>query len=754
MTKPIARTQSAAAHATERAHPAPAPRVRKKRESTPSTPETGRTSPSTPERRTSSQSGISGRTAFGRDGVARRLEILPNPYRTGNQDRKITEIARRVPQTPWYLSLDGTELYEYHRPADTERDDETERERADNFQPVNLWGAPKLCYAVQLPGEKADEGRRVWYRISIDDIEHDISYEALHSGKGWEHWPTVAVSSRKDVDRYVSVVINQLHIRPDVPIYEGRNETGWTRAKDGRNVYAFPDGRLLSADGVLAGEIAHMIVSENARKPYDGIPAPDASREAQQGVLDFLATVTTRSIAPIAFAANIRSLFHDIWPADYMLIVRGTTQLGKSSLTSWLRNITGNFPGWPLPPATVSFKDTGASWESALAELRSHPATIDDLVISLEAPEHDKREAEQKLELIIRATADQKPVRRRMRSDMTRRQDFYIRLSPVITAETLPGMNQSLMARSLLLQLHRANAETGEPATLDRTQLERECDTHAPALRTLGWGILRMVAGQLDSEGCEALAARWRERWRMHRENIRHDLLPILAKRGLADGDMLPDEITRLPGNGAHILLALDILAEYTEREQLDNPIIPEVIYPDLIAHLAHQAGEIDKLARDGGMGEPFREWIPRMLRDMFARKDAHLTAQNGEGLTADTAPVPLADIGYDAMNTPRGVALGAYRVSRFDVALKSEELYTLLKRAAERERERRPFPPSLQAFYTALERDGMIAKPAKGQHSAIAVKIANKTTRCVILPASVLWPELLDRVETAESDA
>ncbi len=430
----------------------------------------------------------------------------------------------------------------------------------NRYQSAYPGDAPRVLAVIEDEG--GEEGQAVYYEIGLGGRVVLCSHDELARGVVWERFAGVAVLGSSG-SRNASTLANYvLYLAHSAPKYTGHRSTGWQHFRDGSGRewfgYVLPDGRALSAGEGPPGAARMVGMLEGLRKSYAGVPVPSEAEDgAISDALDFVQGVTPeRGQALLLLGVSARSLAYGIERAGFTAVVEGERGTGKSSIAGLAQTLVKPYAYPPRPE--MSFSDTENRLEATIARYGSFPALIDDLAIPPGAPPKAINDAERKLDRVIRPLFNDAPMRGRMRPDMNERRAFKAETVPIITAESLPPVLQSLMRRSLLVRIGEDEA---------RIPLLRESAEHAPALMALGHRVILMLSGLVEGEGPEAAAGRLREL----REYFAHQLRESLEK---ALGRPLPQMCESLPGTGAEVLVGLRLLERAAElsKGELTGP--------------------------------------------------------------------------------------------------------------------------------------------------------------------------------------
>jgi len=175
-------------------------------------------------------------------------------------------------------------------------------------------------------------------------------------------------------------------------------------------------------------------------------------------------------------------------------VLEGRAGSGKTSSAAAARWLTMG-PEWP-PTQSAAFADTPLAIELAVNREADMPVLIDDLALQLDASESEKREANKKLEHIIRPAGNNTSMRRRGTRDLLEAQSNRVRGVCILTAENLPpAIGESLLRRCLVVTIARGDVDT---------DAMRNCTPELwPAVSTLGRRIVARL-GELGREDAGA----------------------------------------------------------------------------------------------------------------------------------------------------------------------------------------------------------------------------------------------------------
>ncbi len=476
------------------------------------------------------------------------------------------------------------------------RERNNHRERAA-FLPC----CPVVREVIDIKG--ADPGQQLHYRVAVEGREGVISHGELPEYNGWEELRMPGIASRTTRALIADVVTQLAQDAPETP---GVNVTGWHELDgqwryvwlDGQAAPALPDERRV----YVAGVPKDLLDTYAARVAVlDGQAAP--ALDDMKGALSFMAAVSpARGYGVLALGAAARAMLHGLTPSKTSMIFEGAPGYGKTGLTSLARGLVipayvgGHYEELP----TATFKDTINTLEVKIAREASMPVQIDDVAIADNATPAEVREHQQKVDRYVRSAHDGSPIRDRMTRDMKQRASHYVRTLPFLTAQALPADSDvSMFGRTVLVQVG--------PGDINTFIMREHGPDYAAALLALGRHFIDYWARRVNAEGLRAIVAHLDARYTAHEGALADELAAAL-------GQELPQNVDRLPRNGAYVLAGLDALAESLG---LGADLIDEY-RPLLVRVLVEQAQRIEKKGGDEGDG-PFTT-LMNVYRDNIAR--------------------------------------------------------------------------------------------------------------------------------------
>jgi hypothetical protein len=350
------------------------------------------------------------------------------------------------------------------------------------------------------------------------------------------------------------------------------------------------------------------------------------------------------------------------------------------------------------------------------------PVLIEDLALAADASELETREANAKLERILRAAGNQTEMRGRMTRDLFDKPGNYVRSLPLVTAQQLPRtMQVSLYRRCIVIHL--------EPGEVDTRWLREHAGELWPPLRAVGDRIVARLARDdaaellrdLDAEAAHRFG-RQLDRTMPARSDVAHGIA-LLAAHPLAG-----------------LLLAADVAG--MDRDALAGPAVDRAADA-----LAQQLGRMeDRRAVSDSLAEAVGDVVRAA---MFARR-AHVRDAHD-----DPAPAVPGQ-------TPQAQGLRAPRSSSFDgdaaswegegaafywlpdhgaLGVRSAELHTLLGQS----RDRRAQGYTVRSLPPALLRAGALVPSAQKDRATshrIRIGSIEPVPRLLLLRAEAVYPD------------
>jgi hypothetical protein len=558
-----------------------------------------------------------------------------------------------------------------------------------------------------------DDGQATgrYYTVRAGADEQVVSHRDLVTGEAWERFPdAIGTGSRSAREALLNIITAEAAKLTRTKVV-GR--TGWHSLSDGRRAYVYPDGRTYPP-----GEPVRIVgVAERTAAAARPLAVAASDRDVR-AALEQLAAIGAPSLLAIGAAA--RSLGYSLRPAPTSLVLVGEPGSGKSGCAALARMLVFD-ASWP-PAVTASFADTATRIEAHVNREADVPVLIEDLALAADASELETREANAKLERILRAAGNQTEMRGRMTRDLFDKPGNYVRSLPLVTAQQLPRtMQVSLYRRCIVVHL--------EPGEVDTRWLREHAGELWPPLRAVGDRIVARLARDdaaellrdLDAEAAHRFG-RQLDRTMPARSDVAHGIA-LLAAHPLAG-----------------LLLAADMAG--MDRDTLAGPAVDRAADA-----LAQQLGRMtDRHAVSDSLAEAVGDVVRAA---MFARR-AHVRDAHD-----DPAPAVPGQ-------TPQAQGLRAPRSSSFDgdtaswegegaafywlpdqdaLGVRSAELHTLLGQS----RDRRAQGYTVRSLPPALLRAGaLIPSAQKDRATSHRIRIGSiePVPRLLLLRAEAVYPD------------
>jgi hypothetical protein len=556
-----------------------------------------------------------------------------------------------------------------------------------------------------------DDGQATgrYYTVRAGADEQVVSHRDLVSGEAWERFPdAIGTGSRSAREALLNIITAEAAKLTRTKVV-GR--TGWHVLSDGRRAYVYPDGRTYPP-----GEPVRIVgVAERTAAAARPLAVAASDRDVRVA-LEQLAAIGAPSLLAVGAAA--RSLGYSLRPAPTSLVLVGEPGSGKSGCAALARMLVFD-ASWP-PAVTASFADTVTRIEAHVNREADVPVLIEDLALAADASELETREANAKLERILRAAGNQTEMRGRMTRDLFDKPGNYVRSLPLVTAQQLPRtMQVSLYRRCIVVHL-----ESGE---VDTRWLREHAGELWPPLRAVGDRIVARLARDdaaellrdLDAEAAHRFG-RQLDRTMPARSDVAHGIA-LLAAHPLAG-----------------LLLAADVAG--MDRDTLAGSAVDRAADA-----LGQQLGRMeDRRAVSDSLAEAVGDVVRAA---MFARR-AHIRDAHD-----DPAPAVPGQ-------TPQAQGLRAPRSSSFDgdaaswegegaafywlpdhgaLGVRSAELHTLLGQS----RDRRAQGYTVRSLPPALLRAGALVPSAQQDRAGSwLVRIGDAPRRLLLLRAEAVYPD------------
>jgi len=626
------------------------------------------------------------------------------------------------------LPIAGSEEYRY-RPA-TETDPGAVVRLTRQGPRLTLTWAPRV-EAVYRVRDRDDEDVDTIYAAALDGRPARLRASELRAGSVWDAIPVSGTGERRVRDVLFNIVRQQGTERRGTEIIAS-TRTGW-HDLDGQPVYVYPDGRTYpeTARVQLVGLPAAVA---RAGAPPAAVPHGEELRASLRALVDDRAIATGRAAGVLAleFGAGVRSLGASWALPLTSLVLEAGSDSGKSGVAMAAR---GAVLDVTYPPVTTSSLDgdTAGAIEGGMSREVDMPTLADDLTEMTSA-------GAALLNKLWRPTADGKPMRQRLRRDLTPAPSTIVRTLPTYTVEALPPeLAESALRRAFVVAWTADNGHVAARCVGSGCAHDGERRGDAACLRghlERAWPAMRATADlvivHLAELGAEAgarelteLDTAWRSRLGVmtadapgaHR--VAERAAPLLAGLELAERvtGLQPGELTEGAARAAALHMAVQGQRLMDRQAFVHDlaPIVGDVIRRALLdrrAHVLNAHGALDTAA------VPDLEPVELGYREVRSGDD-------GPEYTAD-AGVPCY-AWPNAPDAPDGIAL------------KGENLYKLLIESRDARfagRTKRGLVGLL------LERGALLPSAQEDQAAAWTLTLPGGTQRrVVVIPRSLVFP-------------
>jgi hypothetical protein len=380
-----------------------------------------------------------------------------DPYLRLAELDKPPPVTRIGPEHP--RPVEGSPGWQYTLPGDDGTPGAVERlmgQGKDREMSPVIKSCPRVMERLVTAADSSTRDRR-HYTVRWGADEATVSYADLISGEAWDKFPDALGTGDKPVrGALANVVMTQ---GAELPRTVAATRTGWHADADGARYYLYADGRTYPPGRNVRLIGAPSRLAEAAR------PRGQASdAEIRQALGDI--AMHGRFAGLLGLAAGARAFGQSIRPVPAALAVHGDPYAGKSLLGWHARSLAATplgtkVEGWP-PLPTKSFTSTRTDLEFAANFEADMPVLFEDLALPGNASAIEIREANGKLEALIRSLANQDEIRGRRSRDLLPGPANYVRSIPVITAERMPPtMMESLYRRAVVPRIRAGQIDIG-----------------------------------------------------------------------------------------------------------------------------------------------------------------------------------------------------------------------------------------------------------------------------------------------------
>jgi hypothetical protein len=561
------------------------------------------------------------------------------------------------------------------------------------------------------------DGRRVtnrWYTVCVGGYEAVCSWDDLASGEVWKRFPDATGIAQKAI-RDVLFNIIQAEAK-DLTLSLVVERTGWHFTDDGKPAYVHADGSMYPPDAGLRIVGIPEPLEEAATRSFVE-PADDTA------VQEALLSLNENAGSPplIALGAGIRALGSSFFPARTSLVIVADMNLGKTGTVA-VGRMPLYYSKWP-PVTSATFEDTITSIEYAVAREADALNFLDDLALVAGASDQEVREANEKLERVLRAAHNATAMRNRMTKELTARPGNFVRGIPVVTAQQFPSSVQpSLLRRIVILFLRRGDVHI--------SWLEKHAEDLAVPLRTLGDRVITALHAAGSNGARELLEQADRDAALMFAAHL--DVM-------MPDRDALARGVER---QSAMLLSGLLVAADVAgvDRGQLASPAVE---------YLAEALAAQMRFIKDRTIvtDEDLTSSIGEIVREALFNNQAHVRDRD-DGINPYLIPgrthqeLGVWSFGKDDSKNWQGKGPALYFLSGHGPALgiRSEHLLMLVQN----DRRKRIRGRHRDSLLADLLKDGaLIPSTQKGTAATPRIDIGGKKLRLALLRAEVVYPDL-----------
>ncbi|MFE5810287.1 telomere-associated protein Tap [Streptomyces sp. NPDC056491] len=559
----------------------------------------------------------------------------------------------------------------------------------------------------------ADDGKVTgkYFTIRVGEDTNTVEAVDLRTGEAWDKYPDAVGTGAKPVREVLAnCVETQARKMPRIPVVK---RTGWHTLPDVGRTYVFADGRTFP-EGRHVRIIGVPEPLARAAAPLDRTASDDECKAA-------VTTVCEHGWAgAFGLATAARSLGFSLSPVAASLIGEAEPNSGKTQLGNIGRSmvLTPRPKLWP-PVVTKGFSSTITSIECAMELEGDMPSLLDDVAITRASSAMELRDANAKLEMILRGAGNAGELRGRQNRDMTARTSNYARSIPVVAAQMLPPtMQPSLYRRTVVIYLSQEGGEVNW-----RWYRDGGHASLAMPLRTIGDRIIAHLHGIEKVE--EYLAD-------LEAQALKCFLPYVEAAMPKASGAM--DGVVNA---AAAMLSGFGLLAAVTGLEMED--LIATVATP-LALSLKRQARKYDDQVV---IQDDLSAAVVEVVRAALAGGRAHVRDEKGvisPAVPGEVEQVQGVTKARDGSDNWEGKGPAVYWLPNKGpaVGMKTPELHLLLKSSSD---------PRVQGIGTrslpeALLQAGLTIrnKDQKGRVAVHQIRVGDSNPRLLLLKAEEVW--------------
>ncbi|THA47452.1 hypothetical protein [Streptomyces sp. A1136] len=575
---------------------------------------------------------------------------------------------------------------------------------------IELEWAPEVEERLVVLG---DDGKITgkYFTIRVGADTNTVEAADLRTGEAWDKYPDAVGTGAKPVREVLfNCVETQGRKLPRTPVVK---RTGWHTLPDVGRTYVFADGRTFPEDRQVR-LIGAPEALARAAAPLDRTASDDECKAAMTTVCEH------GWVASFGMAVGARSMGFSLSPVAASVVAEAEPNSGKTQAGNVGRSLllTPRPKLWP-PVVTKGFSATITDMECAIEFEGDMPSLIDDVAITRASSAMELRDANAKLEMILRGAGNAGELRGRRNRDMTARASNYARAIPVVAAQMLPPtMQPSLYRRTVVLYLSQEGGEVDW-----RWYRDGGHASLAVPLRTIGDRIIAHLHGIEKVE--EYLAD-------LEAKALKCFLPYVEAAMPKASGAM--DGVISA---AAAMLSGYGLLAAVTGLDMED--LIATVATP-LALSLARQARKYDDQV---GVQDDLSAAVVEIVRAALASGRAHVRDEKGvisPAVPGEVEQVQGVTQARDGSDNWEGKGPAVYWLPEKGpaVGMKTAELHLLLKAASDPRVQgigSRSLPEALLQAGLTIRNDRQKDRVAVHQ-----IRVGDANPRLLLLKAEQVW--------------
>ncbi|MFE9247241.1 hypothetical protein [Nocardiopsis sp. NPDC006938] len=650
-----------------------------------------------------------------------RVVLLPHPAPT------------EVPGSPgWYVDTRTPRLVRVRKTARR-----TATGDAPAPETVLRW-LPEVQRVLVTPDDLGSVAQ-VHYQVAVGADVRTVTAQQLRTGEVWDHYPAAVGVGTRQVRDVLHNVVRLLGA--EAPRIRATTRTGWHTDPE------FPDQRVfVRHDGttVPAGRPIALVYTPDAQVATLAAPYPHTPDAAT--VRAHLAEIAHHGgWAPlVALGVGARALAQSIRPVTAALVITGSPGIGKTSCTTLARGLVLRH-AFPPPPTVRVMGDTLAHLEMRLDSDADVPSLADDVALTGESGGAESSEVITKLDRIIRSVGNGAGMRGRQRRDPSESQSMRFVRSPVmITAQTMPQVQASLMRRTVMMHLQEGDARPQWWADLGEDGV-RHADRVGPSVRALGDAIITRLAQAQGQEATRVVDAADAAALRV---------LAAHMDRLMPDWDGAALGMGQVVRSAAQMLGGLVLIAQAAQLGADQARSLVDYAAAQLAPSLVHQHAQThDRASRTDDLGTA----VGDVVRTALVAGRAHVCGPDGTP-GARVPGRPDSELGISRVSgQPHGRGVALYWLpDRSAVGVSGASLHIL----TEASRDVRVAGMTARSLPGALLRAGAaLPSPQRSQGKNAGttrtwISALQDRVALVMLRPEVIWPDLGDAEDGTAPDA